>query len=190
MVDDYALAYKKITELAANTGAPASGDFAVRYDASIGGPVKVDPTDLNAFIGVTATAAEIDQACDESANTEVVTTTNVLTAAESGKTIILNSTSAFVTTLPAKAAGLRFKFYTNAIVTGGNHTIVPDSSDDNTIYGQAIVAGAVVLATVEGSINFIADLTLPGDWVELFNDGTNWYVSGQIQTASGLTFTT
>jgi len=52
MVDDYALAYKKITELVTATGAPASGDFVIRYDTNTGGPVKVDPTNLVDFISV------------------------------------------------------------------------------------------------------------------------------------------
>lgn len=120
---------------------------------------------------------------------EVVTTTNVLTAAESGKTFVLNSGTAFVTTLPAAAAGLRYKFYCGTTgPTGGNHTIVP--TDDNTIYGQAIVAGALIAASAEGSINLVADKFIAGDWIEVFCDGTNWLVSGQVVTTAGCTFTT
>jgi len=154
-------------------------------DASGTGSIFIDGTE------VTATAAEINLAADSSANTEVVTTTNVLTAAESGKTIILNSATAFVTTLPAKAAGLRFTFIAGATqVTGGNHTIVPNASDDNTIYGGAIVAGAEVAASAEGSINWIADTILPGDIISVFNDGTNWYVDGRATASGAVTFTT
>jgi hypothetical protein len=139
---------------------------------------------------VNASAAELNMAADSSANTEVVTTTNVITAAESGTTFILNSATAFVTTLPAKAAGLRFRFYAGATqVTGGNHTIVC-SNDDNTIFGSVTVAGVVIAGTVEGSINWVADTMLPGDWCEVFNDGTNWYISGQATAAGAITLTT
>lgn len=124
-------------------------------------------------------------------NMEIVTTTNVLTAAESGKTFVLNSGTAFVTTLPAVDEGLNFKFYCGATgPTGGNHTIVPHGDNDNTIFGQCMVAGAVVAAADEGSINLIADKFIPGDWIEVFCDGTDWYVSGQVVTAAGCTFTT
>lgn len=41
---------------------------------------------------------------------EDVTATNVLTTAECGKTMSLNSTTEFVTTLPAPTAGCSFKF--------------------------------------------------------------------------------
>ena len=147
--------------------------------------------ELNILDGCTATAAELNMAADSSANTEVVTTTNVITAAESGKTFILNSATAFVTTLPAVAAGLRFTFYAGATqVTGGNHTIVPNASNDNTIYGEYLVAGATVPASAEGSINWIADTILPGDKVEVFCDGTNWYVSGAAAATGAITFTT
>jgi len=137
-----------------------------------------------------ASAAELNMAADRSASTEVVTTTNVITAAESGSTFILNSATAFVSTLPAKAAGLKFRFYAGATqVTGGNHTIVC-TNDDNTIYGSVTVAGVVIAGTVEGSINFVADTMLPGDWCEVFNDGTNWYISGQATATGAITLTT
>lgn len=149
------------------------------------------PTEVSVLTDYTGTAEELNMAADSSANTEVVTTTNVLTAAESGKTLILNSATAFVTTLPAKAAGLRFTFIAGATqVTGGNHTIVPNAADDNTIFGVAEVAGAAVAASAEGSINWIADTILPGDIIHLFNDGTNWYVSGQATAVGAITFTT
>jgi hypothetical protein len=154
-----------------------------------GSQVTSTASELNILDGVTATAAEINQAADSSANTEVVTTTNVITAAESGSTFILNSATAFVSTLPAVAAGLRYTFICGATqVTGGNHTIVP--TDDNTIYGEAVVAGASVPASAEGSINLIADTMLPGDRVDVFCDGTNWYVQATATASGALTFTT
>jgi hypothetical protein len=122
---------------------------------------------------------------------EVVTTTNVLTRAESGKILVLNSATAFVTTLPAVEAGLRFVFIAGATqVTGGNHTIVPNASDDDTIYGEYLVAGATIPASAEGSINWVADTILPGDRVVVECDGTNWYVSGAAAATGAITFTT
>lgn len=120
--------------------------------------------------------------------TEVVTTTNVITAAESGTSFILNSATAFVSTLPAPAAGLRFRFTIGQTApSGGNHTVVTNASA-NIIDGGAMVAGAEVSASDEDSINFI-DGGLPGDFVEVWSDGTNWYVNGRATTAAKLTFT-
>jgi|TARA_R110000787_G_scaffold78811_1_gene172180 hypothetical protein len=189
MADDYALAYKKVTELALEANAPASGDWGIRWDTSAGQPVRVAAENPLHTVGTTASLAELNMAADNSANTEIVTTTNAIAAAESGTTYILNSATAFVSTLPALAAGLRYTFYAGATqVTGGNHTIVP--TNDNTIFGDYNVAGATVPASAEGSINWVADTMLPGDKVEVFCDGTNWYVSGSAAASGAITFTT
>lgn len=122
---------------------------------------------------------------------EIVTAANVITAAENGTTFILNSATAFASTLPVVAAGLRFVFIAGATqVTGGNHTIVPNAANDNTVFGEYLVAGATVPASAEGSINVIADTVLPGDRIEVVCDGTNWYVSGAAAATGAVTFTT
>jgi hypothetical protein len=122
-------------------------------------------------------------------NIEVLTAAKTLTTAETNRTYILNSATAFAVTLPAVEAGLHYTFYAGATqVTGGNHTIVP--TDDNTVYGEYLVAGLTVPASAEGSINWVADTILPGDKVEVFCDGTNWYVSGAAAASGAITFTT
>lgn len=125
---------------------------------------------------------------------EVVTTTNVLAATESGKTLILNSATGFVSTLPAPAAGLSFKFLVGATPpTSGNHTIVTNGSA-NVIKGG--ITGAEVDSTVDfdtstadDTISFVANQAVSGDWAEVFSDGTNWYVRGWSAVRAGLTLT-
>jgi len=186
---DYELAYKTVPELALEENAPAAGDWGIRWDTSAGKVVRYAAENLLHTAGTTATAAELNMAADSSANTELVTTTNAIAAAESGTTYVFNTATAFVTTLPALAKGLRYTFYAGATeVTGGNHTIVP--TEDNTIHGQCTVAGALIAAADEGSINLVADKFIQGDWVSVFSDGVGWYVSGQVVTSGGCTFTT
>lgn len=174
-------------------GIDISDDYGVKYfDAAdiavIMGTTQADQTKLN---DITASAAEINMAADSSANYESVTGANVLTAAESGKTIILNSATAFETTLPAKAAGLRFDFWCGAAeVTGGNHTIIVNAADDDTLFGSINAAGAVVVCDTKATITLVADKFTAGDRVSVFNDGTNWYVDGNIAIAAGVTFDT
>ena len=151
--------------------------------------------ELNIMDGVGATTAEINMAADSSANTEVVVADNVLTAAESGKTFILNAITAILTTLPAVAAGLRFNFYVGAlgVANAQNHIIRTNAANDNTIFGGAIVAGSEVAASAEGDINIVGTsgtTALPGDFVSVFCDGTNWYANGRATTAGAITFTT
>lgn len=168
-------------------------------DDGIGGQkVACDTTSAQTLTNKTLTAPVLGAATATSLATtagvtgpdaaEVVTTTNPITAAESGTTFILNSATAFVSTLPAPALGLRYRFIIgNTPPSGGNHTIVTTGSA-NIIDGGAMVAGAEVSAVDEDSINFV-DGCLAGDFVEVWSDGTNWYVNGRATTAAKLTFT-
>ena len=53
-----------------------------------------------------------------------------------------------------------------------------------------MVAGALVAAADEGSINLVADKLLNGDYIDVFNDGTTWHVSGMVVTSGGCSLTT
>ena len=119
---------------------------------------------------------------------EDVTATNVITAAESGSVFILNSGTEFVSTLPAHAAGLNFRFIIGAAPSGASYTVVTASST-NTIQGLAEVAGAVVAAVDEDTITFTDGAAAIGDWVEVVSDGTNWYVSGSGVASTAIVFT-
>jgi|CEGF01.1.fsa_nt_gi hypothetical protein len=116
---------------------------------------------------------------------EAITADTTLTAADSGKTYILDATGEVIT-LPAVAAGLKFKFICSAATATTDWTIV---SATNVIQGSAIVAGAVVPAADENTISLVATKTLPGDFVEVVSDGTNWYAFGNAVTAAAITFT-
>lgn len=124
---------------------------------------------------------------------EVVTTTNVITAAESGTTFILNSATGFVSTLPAAAAGLWFKFIVGGTPpSSGNHTIVTPSTPD-LIHGLVLYAPTDDAGATDDdadTVSFVASQAQEGDWVELVCDGTNWFVCGQGQVAEGITLTT
>lgn len=139
--------------------------------------------------GITATGAiATTGAINALDSTEVTTGANVLTAAESGKVLFLNSATGFAHTLPAPAAGLRFKFIVTTIPTSGNCT-VGTNGGDNVIEGMADVNSTLVLAANEDSINFVASTCLIGDWVEVVSDGTSWFVQGQSGATGGITFT-
>ena len=140
--------------------------------------------ELNILDGVTATAAELNMAADSSANVEVVTTTNVITAAESGTTYFLNSATGFVSTLPAPAAGLRFRFVCIAVPTSGAHTVVPTGGSD-IFQGNVMVASTVDPVVGQDTLSFDQDDADIGDWIEVISDGTSWFVSGSFTTTGG-----
>lgn len=141
-----------------------------------------------ALSSLTATAAEINQHCDESANTEVVITTNVITAAESGKTFYLSLAAGFTSTLPAPAAGLRFRFIVKTAPTGAPYVIATNGGD-NVLYGMMLerAGGAGVSGAARDTFNFVHNQSIIGDWVEMYSDGTNWYYFGMVDVAAGNT---
>jgi hypothetical protein len=165
---------------------------AVIADANVNtGVSKVTELHIGATgseVQVNATALEINNVCDVSASTEIVTTTNVIAATESGKTFFLNSATAFVSTLPAPAAGLKFKFVITTQPTSGNHTVVTNAGA-NVIEGMCDVNSTLVLASNEDSINIVQNTAIIGDWFEVISDGTSWFVHGDSGAAGGITFT-
>ena len=119
---------------------------------------------------------------------EVVAATNAITAAESGTTFFLNAANEFVSTLPAPALGLKYRFVVSAAPVGASYTVVTNASA-NVIEGSATVAGLVIAAANEDTITFTAAAALVGDWAEVVSDGTSWFVSGQATAATGIAFT-
>ena len=124
--------------------------------------------------------------------TEDVTATNVITAGESGTTFFLNSATEFVSTLPAPAAGLEYKFFVKAAPSGADYTIVTTSSNNLLIGGFTAqteddtggyhAAGDTITFSASGGC-------VVGDWCHVISDGTSWYVSGSSKVNTGMTIT-
>lgn len=121
---------------------------------------------------------------------ETVITTNVITAAESGKTFFLDLAGGFVSTLPAPESGLRFTFIVKTapttaytIVTSGSANIIKGNA--NSVAGDAGDSG-----TSDDTISFVAAQSVAGDKVELYSDGTSWFAYAITRVAAGVTFTT
>ena len=123
-------------------------------------------------------------------NTEVVTATNVITAAESGKTFFLDAAAGFESTLPTAAAGLNFKFIVKTAPTSNGYTITGSPADK--IQGTVACSGAEntingVTASDADNVILVHNVALVGDFVEFFSDGTNWYVTGNVNTYAAIT---
>lgn len=116
---------------------------------------------------------------------EDVTAANTLTQAECGMVMTLNAATEFASTLPAPEAGCFFKFIVAAAPVGTAYTIVTSGGSD-LIDGTTVVNGAVIGCVNEDTVTFTASAAISGDWVELWSDGTNWYVTGQAFAATGI----
>lgn len=122
------------------------------------------------------------------AEVETVTATNVITAAETGAIFVLSSATEFASTLPAPAAGLKYRFVIGAAPSGASYTVATNGGA-NVIEGLAVVNGATVAASNEDTITFTDGAAAVGDWCEVVSDGTSWFVSGQAAAATGIAFT-
>ena len=113
--------------------------------------------------------------------TEVVTATNVITAAESGTVFFLNSTTEFVSTLPAVAAGLKFSFVVQAAPSGASYTVVGASGTP--IHGMVLskdLNGATDSGATAGTgvltLTFVDSKAQKGDRADFVCNGTDWFV--------------
>lgn len=118
------------------------------------------------------------------------TAASTLTAADSGKTIFLNSATEFVTTLPLPAAGLRFTFIVKAAPVGTAYTVVTNGGA-NIIKGQQYNAAGAAgdTGTADDTITFVESSSVAGDRVELISDGTSWFAYAFCTLAASITFT-
>ncbi len=153
-----------------------------------------------AALGNTTGAKNVDEfqrkhlaAIAASAKAETVTAANVITAAGSGKTFFLGLAGGFASTLPAPAAGLKYRFVVSVapttaytIVTNGSANIIKgginelevDTGDDGPYDNDA------------DTLTFVANVAVVGDWVDFESDGTSWFIRGQTNADGGITLTT
>lgn len=176
-----------ISATGANVEALKVDDGTVTFDETL---TVTGATTLSSTLAVTG-ATTLSSTLSYRNLTEVVTSTNVITAAESGSTFFLNSVTEFVSTLPAVAAGLNFKFIVSAAPSGASYTIVTDSSANIIIGKQVNSAGAAGdTGTTDDTISFVDGQAVVGDYVDLYCDGTNWFAYAICAVAAGITFTT
>jgi len=128
---------------------------------------------------------------------ETVTATNILTNAECGKVMFLNSETEFQTTLPAVStvsAGCEFEFYIAGAPSGASYTILTGNSDEDVLIG-----GIVERETDTGddgpydasadTITFVDGTSVVGDTVRMVSDGSYFYVTGVSNADGGVTIT-
>jgi len=154
-------------------------------DIESGGYLKL------AGVAIAANAGELNIASVPASGVEIVTETNVILAAESGKTFFLNAAAGFQSTLPAPAAGLKFTFIVKTAPTSNGYTIVTNGTTQKVIKGLAVIAADAVGDVSAGgtTVTFVHNEALPGDRVDMICDGTIWYMIGYAQVTAALTIT-
>ncbi len=137
-------------------------------------------------VGGSATAYGTTTAAGSSFLTPTAATT--LTAAQNGAWVWLNASAGFAITLPAVFAGARFRFTVAAVFATTNFTIITPALAD-LIFGGAKVLNSDVPADAEDTISFVATAESKGDYVDLWSDGTSWFVDGRGTLTGSITFT-
>lgn len=154
-------------------------------DVESGGSLKIAGT------AISASAAQLNIAAVPASGVEVVTATNVILAAESGKTFFLDAAAGFQSTLPAPAAGLKFTFIVKTAPTSNGYTIVTNGTTQKVLKGLAVIAADAVGDVSAGgtTATFVHNNALPGDRIDMICDGTIWYMVGYAQVTAALTIT-
>lgn len=121
----------------------------------------------------------------------VLITTKAVTAAESGKTFYLDLAGGFVSTLPAVALGLRYKFIVRTAPTGSYTIVCPAAA--------ALFKGHVLTTDVNSAtdadfdttavatLTFVLNKAVAGDLIELESDGVNWFYSAECSVFDAIT---
>lgn len=123
---------------------------------------------------------------------ETLSAAQTLTAADSGKTFILDAAAGATITLPALEDGLNFKFIVGAAFATTNWVVASAEGDNiNGIISDMGSTVAGVPAAGEDQINFVATAETIGDYIELVCDSGNsqWLVSGACSVNGGITAT-
>lgn len=124
--------------------------------------------------------------------TEVIASATTLDANDGGKVFVLDAAGGATVTLPSLAKGLRFRFVVGAAFASTNWVI--DSAEGDNINGFISDMGstpAVVVASGEDQVNFVASAETIGDYVDLVADSDNsqWLLSGMCAANGGITVT-
>lgn len=107
-----------------------------------------------------------------------------LTAAQSGSIVALTGSIGFAVTLPAPAAGLNYLFVVQDLFGTTDWVITSASAN---MYGTVMELSTVQAVAGATTINLELAADTVGDWIEVYSDGTNWYVRGAMAQAASVT---
>ncbi len=92
--------------------------------------------------------------------------------------------------MPTAAAGLNFRFIVATAPTSNGYTITGSPADK--IFGTVACSGAEdtvngVTGNAADNVILVHNVALIGDLLEFYSDGTNWYVTGNVNTFAAVT---
>jgi len=138
-----------------------------------------------------ASLMRVETITGATADATVAAPSKIIGDAETGEVYFVNNiTHDVVVQLPTPRAGMYFKFIIAAAADGSVKILGINTGDaDVDIQGIVTLAGAASNVTPNTSGITMAGhggALQAGDWLEFISDGTDWYVTGQMTTASSL----
>ena len=144
-----------------------------------------------------ATKDEINQGCDRSQRVEVLAAAYQMLETDSEKIFMLNAAAGFTVTLPAvedAGSGWQCKFVVKTAVTSNGYIITEKTTKDTDVIITNGINELEVDTSSDGpynaghtTITLVHNVAIAGDWLEIFCDGTNFYVTGQTNADGGVT---
>lgn len=176
------------------TGNTVVGESSIAFDTTNDTLKTFDGTTITEFPSTVSTSTLTNKTLTTPLIkdlTEVVTTTNVIAATETGSVFFLASATGFVSTLPAVAAGLHFVFIVSTAPTSGSHTVVGASgtpTKGHVLTNDVNSATDSDFGTAgELTVTFVVNKAVAGDKAEFYCDGTNWFVSAACSVFDAIT---
>lgn len=107
-----------------------------------------------------------------------------LTAAQSGSIVAFTGIVGYAVTLPSPADGLNYLFVVQDLFATTDWVITSAAAN---MYGTVMELSTVQAVAGATTINLELAADTIGDYIELFSDGTNWYVRGAMAQAASVT---
>ena len=107
-----------------------------------------------------------------------------ITANENGSTFVFTGIVGYAVTLPAPAAGLRYKFIVQDLFATTDWVLTSASAN---MQGSVMEAGAIQAVASATTINLELAADTIGDFLTAESDGTNWYIFGSFVQAASVT---
>lgn len=159
------------------------GGMTTAGDVAIVGAQTVSTT-------LTVTGATVHTGGNKTLAVVVPNADTAILAADSGKIHLITNVSADrAFTLPTAAAGLYYKFWSQEITADGHDWDFGTGSATNFFIGSimwTVTAGAGTKVSSDNDSNDFLHVVIPdgGTWLEMYCDGTNWFVMGHVLSAT------
>lgn len=144
-----------------------------------------------------ATKDEINQKCDRSQRIVTLTEAYQLLETDSEKIFMLDAAAGFTLTLPAledALPGWRCRLVVKTAVTSNGYIVTEKITKDTNVVITNGINELEVDTTHDGpyngghtTITLVHNVAIAGDWLEIFCDGNNFYVTGQTNADGGVT---